>query len=267
MNYKNNLLTKKKYKIVNQKGGFRAYWPFCARYTDYFPNRFSSEYISFRSPPPPFDIKIGKYSWPRGIGGNHYSISNANGVLDNLKMNEEQFIEFLLNRDIFLSRLGFNDDFGNDNYNKNLCILYHIAFFEECIPPHFQQLYSKILENNFFKNKFTKSHKFMNDKVKELQKWKQNHPDNKLSPYEEQLFKVTKPDSDLGTVIQEMDECATKFTKPISLTPCSIDKKYDSCAVQEKKLEVQRSEKFSEHHKKLRERLAARGINLNRHQK
>lgn len=264
MNYKNNLLTKKKYKIVNQKGGIGlwAYWTFCARYTDYFPNRFSSEYIPFRSPPNPFDIKIGKEYWPSGFGGNYYSISNANGVLDNLKMNEEQFIEFLLNRNIFLSRLGFNDDFGNDNYNKNLCILYHIAFFEECIPKPFQQLYSKILENNSFKNKFTNSHKLMNDTVINLQEWKKNHSDNKLSFYEEQLFKVTRPESDLGTVIQEMDKCATKFTKPISLTPCPKDKKYDSCKEQDDILQAQAHENFKKSRQPLLDRVARRGIIL-----
>ena len=45
MNYKNNLLTKKKYKIVNQKAGSMNYWPFCVSYRDFPPNRVAIKYL------------------------------------------------------------------------------------------------------------------------------------------------------------------------------------------------------------------------------
>lgn len=266
MNYKNNLLTKKKYKIVNQKGGieigFWTYWTFCVRYTDYFPYRFSENYILYRIPPAPFDITIGKYYWPGGVGGNHYSISNVNGENVNLEMNEEKFIDYLLEPNN-KGNLGFGDEF-----NKFWCILYHIAFFEECIPSEFQQLYSKLFEHTFFKIKLKNSLKFCKDTVKGIKDLKEKNPDRKLLLHQEELYKkLIMPESEINTVIQEMEKYATKFTKPYSPNPCSADKIYDSCAVQEKKLEVQRSEIFREHRKKLSERLADRGVDLKRHQK
>ena len=105
-----------------------AYWTLCIKYTDYFLNRFSESYVEWPISPSSFDIKIGKYSWPGGIRGNHYSINDVDGNLIELKMNEEQFIEFLLNDENFINRLKFKDIFGiqpERKYHKNLCILYH----------------------------------------------------------------------------------------------------------------------------------------------
>jgi hypothetical protein len=62
-------------------------------------------------------------------------------------MNEEQFVDFLSNKTTFFDTLKFDESCGTEingwprKYNKNLCILYHIAFFEDCIPKEFTELY------------------------------------------------------------------------------------------------------------------------------
>jgi hypothetical protein len=211
MNYKNNLLTKKKYKIVNQKGGKMEYWTFCVHYTDYIPNIFSEGYIEKQVSPSFFNIKIGKYSWALGIGGNHYSITNVNNELVELRMDENQFINFLLDNEEFRIRLNFVDRFSFDgknwDYNRNLCILYRIAFFE-CIPPEFEDLYNKIFE--IIKRSFNKYKREKEKTIEHIHK-----SQRKLTTYETNLIKCTKPISEGGIgVIELMQMCAKKVNNP-----------------------------------------------------
>jgi hypothetical protein len=272
MNYKNNLLTKKKYKIVNQKAGAEYNLTLCVHYTDYFPNMYKKFMTSV---PPPLNIKIVQNSWNHGEGffaaiaktlqtRNTYSISNVNGVLENLDMNEDQFINFLLNPEEKFERLGLDTDkssilkpisFSDLGFKKkfevnvlgkqykietnyNLCILYRIAFFE-CIPQQFEKLHSQILEK--IKDEFIKFYKAIHhsSKLQEIKSKKDRIHDSpeintklKVSLEEETLFNLTRDDSEF---MEKIKECYTKVTTSKSGIICipPID---NSCTVQNSKM-------------------------------
>ena len=158
MNYKNNLLTKKKYKIVNQKAGSMTYWLLCVNFPDYLFNRFTIDYLEnsrvIRFPP--FNIKIGKYSWLGGVGGYHYSINDSSGTQIYYKKNETEFVAMLMDKRKYKKEL---EDIGllpsslsETDYHKNMCVLYHMAFLEGCVPPEFIDLQKAVL--NGIKNEF-----------------------------------------------------------------------------------------------------------------
>lgn len=221
---KKTIATKKKAKIVNQKAGSHIEWTFCVSLRNYFPNLFTSDYMEYQIIPNPFTIKIIKNTGILGLGKTTYSISKINKVEEivDLGMNEEEFIFMLLGKDQIsknkLYELGYynlSPTEEDPDYSKNLCILYHIAFFEDCIPEEFQELFTITLEK--IRNPFIA---FKNSKESQLVRIKRraNHTNElKLNDYEKLMLEFCSQPK--VTVMRDMEMCAEKL-KDSSIKLC-----------------------------------------------
>lgn len=225
--------TDKKKKRTKQKAGAITDWTFCVKLSNYIPNLFTENFIELRMLPPGFNVTIQKNTGILGYGNVTYSMTDIDRKMIPLKMSEDKFSYFLMGHksNINLYRL---QDMGyynsspseeNPDYHKNLCILYHIAFFENCIPNGFQDLYKNILEkirNSFFI--------FRESKIRELKlienKENLNH---KLKNNEKKLLDYCLEPG--NTVIEVINNCYQKLKefeeKEINI--CSIEKKDNYC--------------------------------------
>jgi hypothetical protein len=224
--------TDKKKKLTKQKAGAITDWTFCVLLRDYIPNLFTDNFIEWRMLPPGFNVTIQKNT---GIFGKvTYSMTDINRKMISLKMSEDEFSYFLMghnsnfNSKFKLEEMGYYNSTPreeNPDYHKNLCILYRIAFFENCIPNEFQDLYKNILEkirNSFFL--------FRESKIKELEYIKRKKRNNREIKEKEQILLdyCLEPEN---TVMQVMENCYKKLKefeeKEINI--CSIEKKDNYC--------------------------------------
>jgi len=219
---KTTIATKKKAKIVNQKAGSHIKWTFCVSLRNYFPNLFTSDYMEYQIIPNPFTITIQKNTGILELGKNTYSISKINKVEEivDLGMNEEEFIFMLLGKDQIsknkLYELGYYNLLPTEedpDYSKNLCILYHIAFFEDCIPKEFQDLFTITLQK--IRTSFIA---YKNSKESQLARIERRVNHNMdINDYEElMLYFCNQPNV---TVMKDMIRCAEKL-KDSSIKLC-----------------------------------------------
>lgn len=219
--------TDKKKKRTKQKAGATTDWTFCVLLRDYIPNLFTDNFIKWRMLPSGFNVTIQKNTGIYGYGKVTYSMTDINRKMIPLNMSEDEFSYFLMGHKSNIYSQDKLEEMGyyNSNYHKNLCILYHIAFFENCIPNEFQDLYKNILEkirNSFFF--------FRESKIRELELIKRKKSLNhKLKNNEEKLLKYClEPEN---TVMQVIENCYKKLKefeeKEINI--CSIEKKDNYC--------------------------------------
>jgi len=240
-----NTATKKKYKTINQKAGSEITWTFCVSLKDFFPNLFKKNYMELPIVPPPFNVTI-KKNKSLLFGEDKYSISNINGnefpiipiilghFITMLIGKKDEFITIHREDDDIVSyasqdllkKLGYYTDKNtnkNPNYNKNLCILYHIVFFEDCIPEEFNDLYDGILgviRNSFdgFK-KMKESERARLAKKKESNRFQTNNT-FKLLKHKNEISELNYYESDEGIrVMNSMVECLEKIRKTVVKCP------------------------------------------------
>jgi hypothetical protein len=217
---KKTIATKKKAKIVNQKAGSNIKWTFCVNLRNYFPNVFTADYMEYQIISDATNVTIQKNTGIFGYGKSTYSISNKDGEILDLGMNEEEFIYMLLGKDIKSKDILYNLGYYNNSpteekpdYKKNLCILYHIAFFEDCIPIEFQDLHKIILIQ--IRNSFLF---FKNSKESELERIKRRiYFGQPLNNYE--ILMLDFCSQPHVTVMSDMQMCAEKL-KDSSIKLC-----------------------------------------------
>ena len=230
-----NTATKKRYKTINQKAGSEITWTFCVSLKDFFPNLFTKNYIEFPVVPPPFNVTIKKKnkSLLNGFFENsepEYSINNISGEFPIRPKKLYDFITMLrgskddITSQDLLTELGYYNNKNtneNPNYNKNLCILYHIVFFEDCIPEEFNDLYDEILimiRNSFIEfKKMKESERARLARKKESNmRFPNKNTGSKLLIHKNEIGALNYYESDEGMrVMNSMIECLEKIRKPV----------------------------------------------------
>ena len=168
MNNKGNLLTKKKYKIVNQKAGFGlSNLPITVKSLNTL-NPDNKEEPIFQ----PFPITIQKYSGLTGLISkeqNWYNlIKNVNGKekIEEFHIEEEPFITLLCSDDKDLSSDN-KQKFESLDVNQEMrrCIAITIAFLE-CNPKHFLKLIDAALK--ILVEQYKKKYQYFQNSPKEI---------------------------------------------------------------------------------------------------
>jgi hypothetical protein len=199
--------TDKKKKRTKQKAGAITDWTFCVRLSDYIPNLFTEDFIEWRMLPPGFNVTIQKNTGILGYGKVTYSMTDINRKMISLNMSENEFSDLLMghnsniNSQYKLQDMGYynsNPSEKNPDFHKNLCILYHIAFFENCIPNGFQDLYKNILI------KIKTSFNFFRDsKIKEFQYLERKEINKREIKEKEQILLDYYKENNVMKVIEE----------------------------------------------------------------
>ena len=230
--------TDKKKKRTKQKAGAITDWTFCVVLRDYIPNLFTDNFIKWKWMPSGFNVTIQKNTGTLGYrnyyGEATYSMTDINRKMIPLNMSEDEFSYFLMGHksNIYsqdkLEEMGYYNSTPsekNPDYHKNLCILYHIAFFENCIPNEFQDLYKNIVTK--IRNSFSF---FRENKIKELERIKRRQNHNLSIHKKEQILLdyCLEPEN---TVMQVIEECYKKLKdfekKEINI--CSSEIKDNYC--------------------------------------
>lgn len=184
MNYKNNLLSKKKYKIVNQKAGVGFNnLPITVKSLNTL-NPDNKEEPSFQ----PFPITIQKYSGLTGLftkERNWYNLIK-NEKIEQFQLEEEPFITVLCSNDEELTE-DYKNKFNSLKLNQEMrrCIAITIAFLE-CNPTHFLKLRDAALK--ILVERYKKKYQDFQDSPREIMRIKNPQLRSNESKYMDWLY-------------------------------------------------------------------------------